>query len=451
MHSRTRSRDRPRRDVRAVKTLLVGGGGREHALAWRLVREDPSVELLAAPGNPGIGRLARCVPVRADDIAGLVGLAAGEKVDFVIVGPEQPLADGLVDALRARGIAAFGPTRAAAMLETSKTFAKQTMLEAGIPTATAQRHTDPVAAKRAAHAFGAPVVIKASGLAAGKGVMVCETLAQAERAIDFMLCDDGFGAAGAEILVEEFMEGEEASLFFLTDGTRAIALPPAQDHKRLLDGDHGPNTGGMGAYAPASPDASSGLHEAGDLVAETHARIVLPVLDAMRAQGSPFAGLLYVGVMVTASGPRVVEFNCRFGDPETQTIMPILEAPILPLIETVARGGSLPQGDASRVARSAVTIVVAAAGYPDAPRSGAPILLPSEHDDGLIFHAGTRLDDDGSLVTAGGRVVGVTGIGDDFERARARAVSLAEQVRFEGAQFRRDIGWRESERRARTS
>ena len=451
MHSRTRSRDRPRRDVRAVKTLLVGGGGREHALAWRLVRDDSTVELLAAPGNPGISRLARCVPVRADDIDGLVQLAIGEQVELVVVGPEQPLADGLVDALRARGIPAFGPTRAAAMLETSKAFAKQLMQDAGIPTAIAERHTDPAAAKRAAHAFGAPVVIKASGLAAGKGVIVCESLAQAERAIDFMLCDDGFGTAGAEILVEEFMEGEEASLFFLTDGTRVVALPPAQDHKRLLDGDRGPNTGGMGAYAPASPGTLPGSRHDGTLVANVQTRIVLPVLEAMRMQGSPFTGLLYVGVMVMASGPRVVEFNCRFGDPETQTVMPILETRLLPLIESIARGGRLDEADASQVARSAVTIVVAAAGYPDAARAGDSVSLPDEHEDGLVFHAGTRLDGNGRLVTAGGRVVGVTGVGDHFEQARARAVALADGVQLDGAQFRRDIGWRESERRARTS
>lgn len=420
--------------------LLVGGGGREHALAWRLARDFAGATLIAAPGNPGIGQLARCVAVKADDVAGLVALAQAERVAFVVVGPEAPLAAGLVDQLRAHGIAAFGPTRAAAQLETSKAFAKQVMREAGVPTASATRHADAASAKAAARALGAPVVIKASGLAAGKGVIIAQTMAEADAAIDAMLVGGQFGAAGAEILVEAFMSGEELSLFLLTDGTHALPLPAAQDHKRVGEGDTGPNTGGMGAYAPVTIATPEIVRAAIDHVAE-------PLLAAMRQRGTPFTGLLYAGLMLTPEGPKVVEFNCRFGDPETQVVLPLISANVGELMGAVARGESLAGVPFPRLHdRAAVGTVVAAANYPETPRTGMPIIVPPDADDLLVFHAGTSRDASGALVVSGGRVVTVVGLGHTFAEARARSASAAAEVRFDGAFFRRDIGWRESDR-----
>src|SRR5665213_599729 len=281
-----------------MRVLIVGGGGREHALAWKLTQDQPSIEIIAAPGNPGLATLGRCVAMSADDIQGIVALAMQEKPNLVVIGPEAPLAAGLADALRTVGIPVFGPSRGAARIESSKAFAKSLMREAGVPTARAIRCIDAPAAKRAARDFGAPVVIKASGLAAGKGVIVCSTIAEADAAIDSMLRDDTFGAAGREVLVEEFMEGEELSLFAITDGTTVLPMLAAQDHKRLLDGDMGPNTGGMGAYAPVSLSSDA-------LVADAVERVFLPTLDALRAAGAPFSGLLYAGLMLTAQGPKV--------------------------------------------------------------------------------------------------------------------------------------------------
>jgi phosphoribosylamine--glycine ligase len=434
-----------------MKILIVGGGGREHALAWKLVREDPRVEIVAAPGNPGIATLGRCIPVAASDVDGLLRLAESERPDWTLVGPEAPLAAGIVDRFRQRGLPIFGPTAAAAEIETSKAFAKQLMLDAGIPTARAELHTAAPAAKAAARGFGAPVVIKASGLAAGKGVIVASTIDDADRAIDFMLVEGGFGQAGAEVLVEEFMHGEEASLFFLTDGTRAVGLPPAQDHKRLGDHDRGPNTGGMGAYLPVGILDGE---ESAPLSLEIVRTIVEPTLRAMREAGRPFTGLLYVGLMLTGDGPKVVEFNCRFGDPETQAVLPFVEStPVGEWMRLIATGGELPDlpvpaaPTAGRAAAS-VTTVVAAAGYPDAPRIGDRIDLPEEVPEGVyLFHAGTALDREGRLVTAGGRVLAVTAVADTFADAQARSRAIAAQVQFAGKQFRTDIGWREAARR----
>jgi phosphoribosylamine--glycine ligase len=296
-----------------MRLLLVGSGGREHALAWKLTQDDPTLELLAAPGNPGIAQHARCIGVAATDVLALVALAQAEQVDAVIVGPEAPLATGLVDRLRSAGIPAFGPTAGAARIETSKAFAKSLMTQAGVPTARAEMHTDARSAKRTAHDFGAPVVVKASGLAAGKGVIVCATLDDAEQAIDFIL-GGAFGEAGSEVLVEEFMSGEELSLFALTDGEHVLPMLPAQDHKRLLAGDVGPNTGGMGAYAPVSLATP-------ELVRQVTEQVFLPTLAALRDARASFTGLLYAGLMLTPEGPKVVEFNCRFGDPATQAIL----------------------------------------------------------------------------------------------------------------------------------
>jgi len=450
-----------------VKVLIIGGGGREHALAWKLKQEAPDTEIVAAPGNPGIAALGRCVPVAATDVDRLVALAEHERPDFTLVGPEAPLALGVVDRFRVRGLPIFGPTQAAARIETSKAFAKQLMLDAGVPTATAYRHTNADAAKRAARALGPPVVIKASGLAAGKGVIVCQTLDEADRAIDFMLRDEGFGAAGAEILVEEFMEGEELSIFYLTDGEAAIPLLPAQDHKRLFDGDRGPNTGGMGAYAPVTIELAFADGEFGSALIEpketaaralAHAlsfgrQIVTPTLAALRERHAAFTGVLYAGLMLTATGPKVVEFNCRFGDPETQAVLPAMGGlRLAEALHAIACGDNPGALTALRAPRHAVTTVLAAADYPEAPRKGDAITLPPIDDERvLLFHAGTALNDRGELVTAGGRVLAVTGVADRFEDAKALSSRYSALVDFDGKQFRTDIGWREVARRARAS
>ena len=428
-----------------MKLLIVGGGGREHALLWKLQRDDPALELLAAPGNPGIASIARCIPVPASDVDGLADLAKRERVDITVVGPEAPLAAGIVDRFTAARLAIFGPTRAAAAIETSKAFAKSLMLRAGIPTAFASRHTDPDEAKAAARRLGAPVVIKASGLAAGKGVMVCGSMEEADKAIDAMLREGILGAAGAEVLVEEFMEGEELSLFAITDGTSVLPMLPAQDHKRLLDGDRGPNTGGMGAYAPVSTSSPS-------LIAQVERDILLPTLDALREHGSPFTGLLYAGLMLTPNGPRVVEFNCRFGDPETQAILPLRKSSLLePLGAVATMAGLASVAPMQWSGEAAVTTVVAAPGYPGDPRIGDAMELPSPTPGTHIFHAGTRRDERGVLRTAGGRVVAVTAVARSIEAAREASAAAAAGVRFPGAQFRRDIGWREASRLAGAS
>ena len=428
-----------------MKVLIVGSGGREHALAWKLAQDDPAVELLAAPGNPGIAGLARCVAVPATDVEALVALATAERVDLTVVGPEAPLAAGIVDRFRAAGLAIFGPTRAAAEIETSKVFAKGLMRDAGVPTALAYSHRDPDAAKRAARTLGAPVVVKASGLAAGKGVVVCDTLDQADAAIDAMLRGRAFGAAGDEVLVEEFMTGEELSLFAVTDGEHVVTLLPAQDHKRLLDGDLGPNTGGMGAYAPVATATPQ-------LLAQVERLVLAPTLGAMRDAGRPFTGLLYAGLMLTPTGPRVVEFNCRFGDPETEAILPLMESSLLELLVAVGRGDGLAGHAPARFAsRHAATAVVAAPGYPTDPVVGTPIALPAPEADVHVFHAGTRVADGGTLVSAGGRVLAVTAVADTLAAAQARSTDHASRIDLAGKQFRRDIGWREVARRAGAS
>jgi phosphoribosylamine--glycine ligase len=428
-----------------VKALIVGGGGREHALAWKLKRDDPTIELLAAPGNPGIAELARCIAVSANDVSKLVDLAVTEQVDLVVVGPEAPLAAGLADALRARGVPTFGPSASAARIETSKRFAKEVMADAGVPTARASHHSDVESARRAVDDFGAPVVIKATGLASGKGVIVSETVDQAYAAIDRMLRDGALGEAGNEILVEEFMEGEELSLFALTDGERYLTMLPVQDHKRLFAGDAGPNTGGMGAYAPVAIGTSA-------LVREASARVIEPTLAALRDRGTPFRGLLYAGLMLTREGPKVVEFNCRFGDPETQAILPLMRSSLLDAFVAVASGDGLAGiGHFEWAPAFAITTVLAARGYPDAPVAGDRITLPDSDAAVIPFHAGTSRNQDGALVTAGGRVLAVTGVAATFEVAQRASVDYAAAVQFTGKQYRADIGWRESARRARAT
>jgi phosphoribosylamine--glycine ligase len=427
-----------------MNVLVVGAGGREHALVWRLRQEDPSVRIVVAPGNPGIAEIAECVPIGAD-VDALVEYARQNAVTWTLVGPEAPLGAGIVDAFRAAKLPIFGPTKAGAMLETSKAFSKKLMADAGVPTARAVTCTDLPQAYKAISEIGAPLVIKASGLAAGKGVIICEITDEARSAAAAMLEDGAFGAAGDTILVEEFMDGEELSVFVMTDGEHVAVLPSAQDHKRLLDGDRGPNTGGMGAYSPVSIVAQTP-----GIIEEILERIVRPTLGAMRARGTPFTGLLYVGAMLTADGPKVVEFNCRFGDPETQAVLPAmsLEDSMSETMFTIARGEKLPGDSHFAASRAAVTTVLAAAGYPEAPRIGAVIGIPPAPRDVLVFHAGTKTRADGSLVTAGGRVLAVTGLGTTFDEAQSRSQTFAREIDFEGKQFRADIGWRELERRA---
>lgn len=427
-----------------MRVLVVGSGAREHALAWKITRDDPTTTLLAAPGNPGISTLGRCFPVKAIDVVGLAALARDEHADVTLIGPEAPLAAGIVDVFRREKLPVFGPTQRAAQIESSKRFAKELMLDAGIPTAHASWHRDAASAKAAARSLGAPLVVKASGLAAGKGVVVCTSLEEADRAIELMLDARAHGDAGAEILVEEFMEGEELSIFALTDGERFLTMLAAQDHKRLGEGDVGPNTGGMGAYAPVSL-ASAPLVE---LVERT---IFAPTLAALRERDAAFTGLLYAGLMLTSDGPKVVEFNCRFGDPEAQAILPLLKSSLLEPCSAIARGERLTQSSLEWGDACAVTTVVAAPGYPDAPRAGARLTLPVPGDDVHLFHAGTALDEHGALVTAGGRVIAVTAVDADFETAAQRSAAAAAGVNFSGRQYRRDIGWRELTRRARVT
>jgi phosphoribosylamine--glycine ligase len=422
-----------------VKLLIVGSGGREHALTWRLARDSRGHELLAAPGNPGIAEHARCVPIASDDLDSLVRLAAGEQVDLVVVGPEAPLVAGLADRLLAVGIAVCGPRAAPSRLEGSKAFAKRFMLEHGIPTAEAAVFGDPETAAEFARAQGAPLVVKADGLAGGKGVVVARTVGEAIEAIDRLMRARVLGAAGRLVLLERFMEGEEASLIVLSDGERAMLLPAAQDHKRLGDGDTGPNTGGMGAYAPA-PLLDDGL------VARIVRTVVEPTLAGMREKGTPYRGFLYCGLMIENGEPRVLEYNCRLGDPEAQAVLPLVGGDLAPLLASAAEG-KLPASASWAAAPSsglgtAACIVLASPGYPESPAVGKPISgLPLRDEGVIVFHAGTRLEKR-QLLTAGGRVLGVTGVSRDLPEALTRAYRAAERIEFEGKQMRRDIGQR---------
>ena len=429
-----------------MKLLLIGSGGREHALAWKLLQDDPSLELICAPGNAGIAEICDCIPVKATDLNGLASFAQRANVDLTVVGPEGPLEIGIVDLFRERRRRIFGPTRSAARIETSKAFAKEIMGKAGVRTASATLCSDIDLAKDAVRKVGTPIVIKASGLAAGKGVVVANSIEEAERAIEMMLGDRVFGDAGAEVLIEEFMEGEELSLFALTDGENVIPMLPVQDHKRLLDDDLGPNTGGMGAYAPVSLGSQA-------MVEQVIEKILHPTLARLRYAGAPFTGLLYAGLMLTSDGPKVVEFNCRFGDPETQAILPLMKSSLLELLDTVAKGESL--RDANPIEWDdayAATTVLAAAGYPDSPITGDAVRLPAPPSGIKVFHAGTRRGaGSGTLLTSGGRVLSITGIAPSLAEAVACSREYAERVGFDGKQMRRDIGWRDLERHARAT
>jgi len=420
-----------------MKVLIVGGGGREHALAWKLIQSRLIDELHVAPGNPGIGRFAWCHPgVKATDVEGQVALAQQIGANLVVVGPDDALARGLVDRLAAVGIRAFGPTREAARLEWSKDFAKEIMTRAGVPTAGYGSFTDYETARAYLELQGAPIVIKADGLALGKGVTVCMTLVEAEDALKAVMLDRAFGEAGARVIIEEYMEGEEVSLLCLSDGRTVRQMVSAQDHKRAGEGDTGPNTGGMGTYAPVPAYTP-------DIARTVQKRIVEPVIAAMANRGAPFVGCLFVGLMLTADGPRVVEFNARFGDPEAQVVLPLLENDLLDVMLACVEG-RLKEVDLRFRAGAAANIVLASPGYPGAYPKGLPIDGLAEADElGVtVFHAGTDYDEDGMLVTAGGRVLGVMATGADLPEALARAYAGVEAIQFEGKQYRRDIGWR---------
>ncbi len=417
-----------------MRVLVIGSGGREHALVWGLARSPEVSTLFAAPGNPGMARHAKCVPVTADALDELVALAERERIDLTVVGPELPLSLGIVDRFEAMGLAIFGPTRNAAALEGSKVFAKGLMAKHGIPTARFRTFRDAAAARAWARELGAPLVVKADGLAAGKGAMVCRTLEDADRAIAFCLEERAFGRSGEQIVIEEFLVGEEASFFALTDGKTALPLGTAHDHKTVFDDDRGPNTGGMGAYSPA-PIVDEALS------AQVMRAIILPTVRAMATEGRPYRGVVYAGLMLTREGPKVLEFNCRFGDPEHQVIMTRLGQDPLPLFGAVARGEGLPAAVNWR-SEAAVCVVLASGGYPGEYQTGKPISGIEDAEnlpDVTVFHAGTALRD-GQLVTAGGRVLGVTALGADIPAAIERAYEAAGRIRFEGMHFRKDIG-----------
>ena len=421
-----------------MRILIAGNGGREHTLLWKLRRDAPDAAFFVTRPNGGMAGECTAVDIAPGDAGALAGWAAGERIDLAVVGPEGPLAAGLADRLEERGVPVFGPSAAAARIESSKAFAKDLMAGAGVPTAGYEVHTEPDRAAACIEAWGAPVVVKASGLAAGKGAVVCATVAEAVRTAREML-GGAFGEAGRRVVIEEFMEGEELSVFCIADGEDYVTLLPSQDHKRIGEGDTGPNTGGMGAYAPVGFVTRALMTEVGDAV-------VAPVLRALAEAGCPFRGLLYAGLMITDEGPKVVEFNCRFGDPETQAVLPLLESSLLEPMMAVAGGGGLVGHEPVFADAAAVTTVLAASGYPGSYGKGAPVSIPEMGDGVHVFHAGTALEH-GRLVTSGGRVLAVTAVAPDFGSACEASRGAAEAITFEGRYFRRDIGWREEERR----
>jgi phosphoribosylamine--glycine ligase len=418
-----------------VKLLVIGSGGREHALAWKLAQSPRVQKVFVAPGNAGTARESGLENVALSEVAELVAFARKEGIQLTVVGPEAALAAGVVDAFREARLRIFGPTRAAAQLESSKDFAKSFMVRHKIPTALHRTFEDADLAKALVTKRGAPIVVKADGLAAGKGVVVAASVEEAHAAIDRMLTQRSFGEAGARVVIEEFLEGEEASFIVMSDGSNVLPLATSQDHKRLRDGDEGPNTGGMGAYSPAAV-----------VTPKVHARvmreIIQPTIQGMAQEGMPYTGFLYAGLMIDKAGnPKTVEFNCRLGDPEAQPILLRLKSDLLELIER-ALGGTLSQVEAAWDRRSALGVVLAAHGYPDEPRKGDPVTgLPAPADDCRVFHAGTRLDGK-NVVTSGGRVLCVTALGDSVRMARTRAYDAVDRIRIDGMQYRKDIGHR---------
>ncbi|CAN5822644.1 phosphoribosylamine--glycine ligase [soil metagenome] len=426
-----------------MKILVVGNGGREHALLWKLQRDAPDARFWITRGNGGTGGLATPLPLDSGEIPALAGWAENEGIDLVVVGPEAPLASGIVDYFLGQGIAAFGPSHAAAEIESSKAWAKALMARHGIPTA-AHASFDALA-PALAHLgeVGAPVVVKASGLAAGKGAVVCQTEAEARDALGEMLGRGALGDAGREVVIEEFREGEELSVFALSDGEHVVPMLPAQDHKRVGEGEAGPNTGGMGAYAPVSLATPA-------LLDRVQREILQPTVAAMAEEDRAFRGLLYAGLMLTADGPKVVEFNCRFGDPETQAILPLLSSSLLDPLWVIANGGSIAGLELAWRDAAAVTTVLASGGYPGEHAAGTPVHIAPEvrdADDLLLFHAGTA-ERDGTLLTSGGRVLAVTALAPTIAQAAERSRWGAERITFGERHFRRDIGWREIDRQA---
>jgi len=423
-----------------MKILVIGSGGREHAIAWRLAQSPRVSRVFVAPGNAGTAREEGLHNVDLNSIPEWVKFAKADGIHATVVGPEGPLAAGVVDAFRAEGLRIFGPSRAAAQLEASKDFAKRFMARHGIPTARHETFTDAKSAHGHIDRHETPVVIKADGLAAGKGVVVAATAAEAHQAIDMMLGGNKLGEAGHRVVIEEFMEGEEASFIVMVDGHHVLPLASTQDHKRIFDGDEGPNTGGMGAYSPA-PVVTPEVHH------RVMSEIIMPAVKGMAGEGAPYTGFLYAGLMIDGQGtPRVVEFNCRLGDPETQPIMMRLKSDLLDLVDH-AIDGRLQDVEAEWDRRAALGVVLAAAGYPDTPRKGDEIVgLPRSEHDLHVFHAGTA-ERDGRVVTSGGRVLCVTALGDKVKMAAERAYEAAERIHFEGMQYRRDIGHRAFGRR----
>ena len=422
-----------------MNILVIGGGGREHALAWKLAQSPKTTRIYVAPGNGGTALSPDVTNLELTDVRALREWAQANKIALTVVGPEAPLAAGVVDEFRAHGLRIFGPTKAAAQLESSKAFSKAFMRRHGIPTADYDTFTDPALAHAFVERLGAPIVIKADGLAAGKGVVVAMTLQEAHDAVDFMLVDNKYGAVhnegGARVVIEEFLVGEEASFIVLCDGKNVAALATSQDHKRLQDGDEGPNTGGMGAYSPA-PVVTADVH------ARAMREIILPTVRGMEKDGIPYTGFLYAGLMIDEKGhAKTLEFNCRMGDPETQPILMRLKSDLFELLGA-AIDGKLDQIELQWDRRTALGVVMAAHGYPEAPRKGDAIQgLPAEQDDAMVFHAGTGLED-GVVRTSGGRVLCVTALGDNVRQAQQRAYDVARGIHFDGAQYRRDIGHR---------
>ncbi len=420
-----------------LKILIVGGGGREHALAWKAAQSARVAQVHVAPGNAGTAHEPKVcnVPIAADNVPDLLAYARREKIDLTIIGPEAPLVLGVVDAFRGAGLRCFGPTRAAAQLEGSKAFAKDFLARHRIPTAAYRSFTQVDPAVDYVRTLGAPLVVKADGLAAGKGVIIAQTTDEGIAAVRDMLAGQAFGEAGSRVVIEEFLAGEEASFIVMVDGEHALALATSQDHKRLLDGDAGPNTGGMGAYSPA-PVVTPALHE------RVMREVIMPTVRGMAGEGVPYTGFLYAGLMIAADGtPKVLEYNCRFGDPETQPILLRLQSDLIDLVEA-ALDGRLDRIEAQWDARTALGVVMAAEGYPGAYRKGDAIAgLPADAADCKVFHAGTA-EQDGRVVTHGGRVLCVTALGETVQQAAARAYATVERIQWPGAQYRRDIGAR---------
>lgn len=415
--------------------LVIGGGGREHTLAWKLAQSSEVDKIYAVPGNPGMEAVAECIPGSVEDNAALVKLAQEKKVGLVVVGPEVPLTNGIVDDMAAVGIPSFGPQKSAAQLEGSKSFSKGIMKKYGIPTAKYEVFTDADKAKEYIRQEGAPIVIKADGLAAGKGVIVAETLQQALDAIDEIMCDKAFGNAGSSVVVEEFMDGEEASVLAFTDGKTIVPMIPSQDHKRAFDGDKGPNTGGMGTYAPAPVITP-------ELMQRVQKEILEPTIAAMRSEGKEYKGCLYAGLMITAQGPKVVEFNARFGDPETQVVLPLLDSD-LGKIMLACTNGTLADTEIKWKDKAAVCVVMSAGGYPAKYRKGDAIsgLDDAAAAGALVFHAGTAKKD-GKVVTNGGRVLGIVALGDDIKAAVDKVYKDVKLVDFADVFYRKDIAHR---------